>query len=89
MADCIERERAYRELDRWLGYLDEDMVSRIKRGISRIPSAGRFPMVQCKDCKHAEPWYRDRLLCFLWNEDAGNAVFENGFCSYGERKGEP
>lgn len=44
------------------------------------------PVVRCMDCKHSEHWYGDRDRCFLWVED-GIGVFEDGFCSYGERKG--
>lgn len=41
--------------------------------------------VRCKDCKYSEHWYNDKRRCFLWNE-AGIDVFEDGFCSYGERR---
>ena len=85
MADCIERERAYRELDRWLGYLDEDMVFRLKRGISRIPSAGRFPMVQCKDCKFAH-FGPNWITCQnLYGLCASHVRLDDG-CSRGERR---
>ena len=38
-----------------------------------------------KDCKNSEHWYRDRRRCFLWSED-GVSVFDDGFCSYAERR---
>ena len=41
-------------------------------------------IIRCKDCKNSEHWYRDRRRCFLWSED-GVSVFDDGFCSYGER----
>lgn len=44
-----------------------------------------IPVVRCKDCKHSEHWYGDKCLCYLWNE-TGIDIFENGYCSYGERK---
>lgn len=42
-------------------------------------------VVRCKDCKHSEYWYRDKCRCSLWSE-IGIDVFEDGFCSYGERR---
>ena len=43
-------------------------------------------IVRCWDCKHSQAWYRDKLRCFMWSE-TGIDVFEDGYCSYGERKG--
>ena len=42
-------------------------------------------IVHCGECKHAEHWYRDKALCFLWH-DSGIDVFEDGYCNYGERR---
>lgn len=42
-------------------------------------------VVRCKDCKHSTEWYRDKRRCFLWCED-GIDVFEDGYCSYWEKK---
>lgn len=42
------------------------------------------PLIRCKDCKHSEPWYRDRRRCFLWDE-GGVSVWDDGFCNYAER----
>ena len=42
-------------------------------------------IVRCKDCKHSEHWYRDKARCFLWYE-GGIDVWEDGYCSYGERR---
>ena len=53
--------------------------------INEQPTADVVPVVRCKECKHSEHWYKDKRRCFLWHE-AGIDVFEDGFCSYGERK---
>lgn len=42
-------------------------------------------LVRCRDCKHSQAWYRDKLRCFMWS-GVGIDVFEDGYCSYGERK---
>lgn len=44
-------------------------------------------MIRCKECKHSEPWYRDRRRCFLW-DDGGVSVWDDGFCNYAEREEE-
>lgn len=89
-ADYISREEAYRELERFSGYLDDDMIYRIKLGLSRIPAADVIEVVRCKDCKYSEHWYRDKRLCRLWyGEEKPSAlidVFDDGFCNYGERR---
>ncbi len=54
--------------------------------IKDAPTVDAVPVCRCKDCKYSEPWYRDKYRCFLWAE-TGIGVFEDGFCSYGERKG--
>ena len=52
--------------------------------IYSVPSA-QPEIIRCKDCKHGEHWYRDNARCFLWH-DTGIDVFEDGFCSYAERR---
>ena len=42
-------------------------------------------IIQCKDCKYSEHWYRDKRRCFLWHE-TGIDVFEDGYCNYAERR---
>lgn len=42
-------------------------------------------LIRCKECKHSEHWYRDKKRCFLWH-GGGIDVFDDGYCSYGERK---
>ena len=53
--------------------------------IERQPTIDAVPVIRCKDCKHSHPWYADRRTCELWAE-TGVDVFNDGFCSYGERK---
>ena len=55
--------------------------------IERTPTVDVVPVIRCKDCKHSEPWYRDRMRCSMWDEE-GNlvCVWDDGFCSYAERK---
>jgi hypothetical protein len=52
--------------------------------IEAAPTIDTVPVVRCKDCKYSEHWYRDKKRCFFWCE-VGIGVFEDGFCSYGER----
>ena len=52
--------------------------------IFNLPSA-QPEIIQCKDCKYSEHWYRDKRRCFLWVED-GIDVFDDGFCNYAKRR---
>ena len=39
MDRILNEDDVLKEIDRWIGYLDEDMITRIKIGIRKIPSA--------------------------------------------------
>ena len=55
--------------------------------IEEQPTVDAVPVIRCKDCKHSEPWYRDKRRCFLWAE-TGIDVWDDGYCNYAERKEE-
>lgn len=55
--------------------------------VEELQSVDAVQVVRCGECKHATDWYGNKLLCKFWSE-AGIGVFDNGFCSYGERKDE-
>lgn len=72
------------ELPKYTGYALS--ASEVAKAVENAPTVDAVPVVRCGECKHSEHWYGDRGRCFLWAED-GIGVFEDGFCSYGERKG--
>ena len=39
MGRTLDEDDVLKEIDRWIGYLDEDMITRIKIGIKKLPSA--------------------------------------------------
>lgn len=39
MSKTLNEDDVLKEIDRWIGYLDEDMITRIKIGIKKLPSA--------------------------------------------------
>lgn len=42
MGRIIEEDAVLNEIGRWIGYLDEDMIERIKIGIKKLPMAQRW-----------------------------------------------
>ena len=60
-------------------------IFKYKAGGGTVRTYEMGEVVTCKDCKNSEHWYRDRRRCFLWSED-GVSVFDDGFCSYAERR---
>ncbi len=68
---------------------DEDIYRQkwafIVQVLENIKAADVTEIIRCKDCKNSLHWYRDRRICSLW-ADNGIAVFEDGYCNYGERK---
>jgi rubrerythrin len=43
MRKTLNEDDVLKEIDRWIGYLDEDMITRIKIGIKKLPSAQPEP----------------------------------------------
>ena len=41
MSDLISRRAVINEIERWIGYIDGDMIARINIGINKLPSADR------------------------------------------------
>lgn len=103
MAEYINRQALLRFLnDIWLTTTPNDFMPDDDRhlamvrcmglndamdAVKSIPAADVRTVVLCRDCKHSEPWYSDKLRCFLWNK-IGIDVFNDGFCNYGERRKE-
>lgn len=77
----IEADEAFRVLSDYYHHRTETQAAALREALDRVPEA----VVRCKDCKHSQAWYRDKLRCFMWSE-TGIDVFEDGYCSYGERK---
>ena len=68
----------------------ERLYNNIVEGLRYIPSADVVEVVRCKDCKH----YKRNIPCVGGHYngcdewiDEGNAitVYDNDYCSYGER----
>lgn len=86
--DVIYRQAAIKAIedlqDCYNGFSDTYDKACIVGALEEVPSA-QPGIIRCKDCKNSEHWYRDKRRCFLWAED-GIGVFDDGFCSYAERK---
>lgn len=48
--DLISRQAVADWLQRWVGYLDNDMIARMQYRVVDIPSADSVEVVRCKDC---------------------------------------
>ena len=67
--------------------LEPEKMLEVLTAFAEVKGVDAVPVIRCKDCKHSEPWYRDRRRCFLWNEN-GIDVFDDGYCNYGKIKAE-
>lgn len=58
--DLISRDATKKTIDKFIGYLDEDMIYRIKVAIDKVPTVEERPQgVWIKeDDEHLEGWYR-------------------------------
>jgi len=67
-------------------------VSNIVMMLNQAPTVDAVLVVRCKDCKHSYEGVASRLMCGRCGRIingirvGGNAVREDHFCSYGERK---
>lgn len=57
MADLINRQDAIKEIARWIGYLDEDMIFRIQTRLKKVPSADAAPVVHAHWIVQKKPVY--------------------------------
>lgn len=52
MDECTSKAAVVKELKRFAGYLDDDMLLRLEIAISRLPAVDAVPVVRYRDCKH-------------------------------------
>lgn len=83
MAEYIEREAAIKEIYRFDGYLDDDMIWRLHYALRKIPVADVVEVVRCKDCRYLHNGY-DEKCCI--NHKGVVATDENGFCHHAKRR---
>ena len=99
MSEYIKREDAIKEIERFIGYLDDDMICRIKIALNRIPSADVAEVVRCRDCKQCKKSYNYGYyycehfgILRIWDEGvegdrySSAMLHPSSYCSYGERK---
>ncbi len=74
------------ELDeKKFGYMQDMDITSYEKAVFDLLVDKPIDLVRCGECKHSKEWYRDHRLCYLWAE-TGIPVFEDGYCSYGERR---
>jgi hypothetical protein len=84
MNNYIKSEDAVIEVERFGGYLDDDMLYRIKLALSRLPSADVVEVVRCENCmyKHVNK-NNGQLTC---NHRMLGEVRPNDYCSLGAKE---
>ena len=96
MAEYIEREALEKKLnERWVSLVQEytaydaytQGVEECCNLVENFPAADVVEVVRCKDCEYfrkAEDNGNGFLVCSV----TGMEIFEEDFCSYGERRAE-
>lgn len=72
--DCVSRQMVIDEVQRFLGYIDQDMIDRLKIAIGRLPSA-QSEIIRCKNCRHNGSFDTDCPIDWEGKE----------YCSFAER----
>ena len=98
MKEYISREyllkeiKAFLEKDKWKKYRTLRERRERKRytqifeiGVKHFPAADVVEVVRCKDCRHMTIMEKIRF-CNVWR--LPNGAGDDGFCNYGERRGE-
>ena len=81
MGRILEEDAVLNEIGKWIGYLDEDMICRIKIGIKRLPMAQRW--IPC-----SERLPEENQICIVTDETMRD-TYEYRFCkeTYDENQG--
>ena len=77
--DTISRNAAIEEIERWIGYIDDDMVRRMQIGMKRLPPA-QPNIIRCRNCKFASG---DSRICMQFGH---SPIGELDFCAWAERR---
>lgn len=79
MSDSISRQDAIKEIARWIGYIDEDMILRIQIGLKKVPSAQpEYEPVTAED--FAKTMSENTIWQFaVWHGEALALMKEQGF----------
>ena len=73
-------------------YKMQELCKAVKAVADAAPTVDAVPVVRCKYCKHSYEGVASRLMCGRCGRIingirvGGNAVREDHFCSYGERR---
>lgn len=96
MADCIDREALYKDIEasvvftaREGQYAEMYGANKILDRIIAAPTVDAALVVRCKDCKHwgcAPQGYH--AICAVWSVYGTVYTPEMHYCSCGEKKGE-
>ena len=91
MAEYIEREALIERLELLARHEDgfrQSVILGVVHGIKHEPTADVVEVVRCKDCKHWECYGGEDKHKGDCLELVGldSCMYENDFCSYGERK---
>ena len=62
-----------------------EYIKRQKAFLDKFPTIDAVPVTRCKDCKYMTQWAYGRY-CTVW--DGVNGMGDDGFCNYGERRGD-
>lgn len=78
ISDCLSRSDAIEDFEKCNRENPVWTPQRVKTLLMRIPTVDAVPVVRCRDCTH----YNGHWNCDYFFE----AVLDDDFCSYGERK---
>jgi hypothetical protein len=57
MRKTLNEDDVLKEIDRWIGYLDEDMITRIKIGIKKLPSEQPEEVIPHRNYKYFSDYW--------------------------------
>ena len=84
MNRLIDADSAIIEIERFAGYLDDDMILRLQIAIKRLPTIDAAPVVRCKDCRYWDERTTNKkgfVVCSATHMDCT----EDDYCSFGEK----
>ena len=77
MGRTLNEDDVLKEIDRWIGYLDEDMITRIKIGIKKLSSAQQEPLTDEEQRIFLAAMWEEEKVCEEVDRYYGKEPYED------------
>lgn len=96
MAELVDRQAIYKRAckgctragDNIGECYESEPCARLSIALADAPAVDAVEVVRCMDCKYYRDWEDGDITCAFWTIQWDVSTEPDGFCRYGERRGE-